>query len=296
MGESNATTASMTPFKEICFAGACNRGVCYLGCVKKLEELNLISFSGKDKIEKIAGVSIGAFIAACYIIGYSTEEMLKIIIEKDTKDFKDISLLEIEGAVLKGEEYRKWVHEVISQKVDPNITLLDLFNKSNIDFVMTATCIYAPGDEFTEGINYFSHKHTPNIPLIVAINASMSFPFIFPPIIYKDYQFIDGGVLDNFPLDQVSENAVGLRVNFMPIDGLHSTRSPISYIGKLFELISQRLKHLSPGTSNNIVMVKCDDFSIIDFEMSIDDKLTLYKRGYNAVQNHGFNNLKLTTT
>ncbi len=269
--------------EELCLAGACNRGVCYLGSIKKLEEVNMLN------IKKFSAVSIGAFIAACYIIGYNTDEMLHIIIEKDTKDFQDISLLEVQGAVLKGDEYRKWVTEVISAKVDPNITLMELYKQSGVYLVMTATCIYAPGDNFEEGINYFSHKHTPNMPLITAVKASMSFPFIFPPIVYcspgdnLDYQFIDGGVLDNFPLDQLSSKALGLRVNFTPIDGLHSTRSPISYIGKLFELISRRLKYLSPGTTENIVIIKCDDFGLIDFEMSIDDKITLYKRGYTAM-------------
>jgi hypothetical protein len=148
---------------------------------------------------------------------------------------------------------------------------------------MTSTCIYAPNQQFKEGINYFSHKETPDMPLIVAIMASMSFPFIFPPVVYKDFHFIDGGVIDNFPLDQVSEKALGLKVNFSPIDGLNSTKSPISYIGKLFELISQRIKSLNPGTTKKIVNIKCDDFGLIDFEMSMDDKITLYKRGYNSM-------------
>jgi len=264
--------------EEICLAGACSRGVCYLGSIKKLEEENLID------LKKIAGVSIGSFIGACYIIGYSTEEMLDIIIQKETKDFQDISLTEVQGAVLKGENYRGWVHEVISAKIDPNITLRELYRQTKIDFVMTATCIYSPGDDFEEGINYFSHVHTPDMPLVTAVNASMSFPFVFPPIVYNGYHFVDGGVLDNFPLDRVGENALGLRVNFTPVDGLTSTRSPISYIGKLFELISRRMKFLNPGSTKNIVCIMCDDFSIIDFEMSIDDKITLYKRGYTAIE------------
>ena len=33
--------------KELCLSGACNRGICYIGCFKKFEELNLL------KVEKI---------------------------------------------------------------------------------------------------------------------------------------------------------------------------------------------------------------------------------------------------
>jgi NTE family protein len=263
---------------ELCLAGACNRGVCYIGSIKKLEELEILD------IKTIVGVSIGGFIAVCYILGYTPTEMLDIIIQKDTKDFKDISLTEAQGAILKGNEYRKWIREVISEKVNPDITLSDLYKLTKINLIMNTTCIYSVDPKYPEGMVHMSHVHTPDMPLIVAINSTMSFPFIFPPIIYEGNHFIDGGVLDNFPLDQVSKNALGLRVNFSPIDGLTSTKSPISYIGKLFELISSRLKYLSPGSSDNIVCIECEDFGLVDFEMSIDDKITLYKRGYQAIE------------
>lgn len=125
-----------------------------------------------------------------------------------------------------------------------------------------------------------SHINTPNVPLITAINCSMAFPFIFPPISYLDCQFIDGGVLDNFPIDLLSDKALGLKVNFKPIDGFTSIKNPISYIGKIFELISQRFKDLKPNISTTIVSTDCDDFDLIDFDLSIDDKITLFKRGY----------------
>ena len=262
---------------EICMAGACNRGVCYIGAFKKLEELKLL------KLEKIVGVSIGAFISVCYILGYTSNELLRIIIEKDMKELKDISLTE-QGAVLKGEQYKNWVFEVLSKKVDPYITLIDLYSKTKINFITTTTCIHSTIDEFKEGIVYMSHIHTPNMPLITAINCSMAFPFIFPPINYKGCQFIDGGLLDNFPLELVSEKALGLKVNFKPIDGSTSTKNPISYIGKLFELISNRFKYLKSETHKNVICIDCDDFNLIDFEMSIDDKITLYKRGYTAIE------------
>lgn len=270
----------MKVIKELCLAGACNRGICYIGSIKKLEEENLLS------LEKIIGTSIGAFIATCYIIGYKSDEMLDIIINKNTGEFKDISFINYEGAIMKGDNYRNWIYEIISKKIDPYITLEELYKKTNIYFLMTATCIYSSGNKFNEGLNYFSHEHSPNIPLIIAVNASMCFPFVFPPIKYEVgdeiYHFIDGGVLDNFPLDKISSDGLALRVEHQQVDGLSSIKSPISYVGKLFELISKRLKILNPGTTNNLIVIKCDDFSIIDFEMSIDDKITLYKRGYNA--------------
>jgi NTE family protein len=268
-----------TYITEICLSGACNRGISYLGCFKKMEELGIF------KPKKMVGVSIGSFIAACYIIGYSTEELLDLIIEKDMKKFCDISFSE-QGSVLKGAEYKKWVYEVISKKENPNITLKELYSKTKIDYVVTATCIHSTNPSFEEGIIYFSHINTPDIPLYVAVTCSMAFPFIFPPVHHNGCQFIDGGVLDNFPMDLVSTDAIGLRVNFKAIEGSTSTRNPVSYIGKLFELITNRFKYLKSEQHKNIISIECDDFNLIDFEMPIDDIITLYKRGYKAMETY----------
>lgn len=257
---------------EICLAGACNRGISYIGCFKKLEELNLLN------LKKIVGVSIGSFIGACYMIGYSSEELLEMIVNKNMNEFKDFSINET-GAVLKGEKYKKWVFEVLEKKEDPSITLKKLFEKNGIEYTITTTCIYSSNNEFSEGIVYLNYKNTPDMSLFTAISCSMAFPFLFPPVVYKNCQFIDGGVLDNFPMDLLSINAIGIKVNFKPIDS-SSTKNPISYIGKIFELISNRFKILKDEQHKNIILINCDDFDIVNFEMSIDDKITLYKRGY----------------
>ena len=250
---------------EICLSGACNRGISYLGCFKKME-----------------GTSIGTFVGICYVLGYSTSELLKIIIEKDMKNFKDISF-EKDGAVLKGDQYKNWVFDVLSKKIDPNITLAELYKKTNITFVASTTCIHSTNKDFGEGLNYLSHITAPKMPLIIAINCSMAFPFIFPPVIYEGGHFIDGGVLDNFPVNIVSSSALGLRVNFKTLDGSISIKNPISYVGKIYELMSLRFSHLINKNLENTINIDCGDFDLIEFDMSIDDKITLYKRGYSAM-------------
>lgn len=269
--------------KEICLAGACNRGISYIGCFKKLEELGLL------QLEKIVGVSIGSFIAACFMIGYSADELLESVILKNMNEFKDFSISET-SSLLKGEIYKNWVYEMLAKKEDPNITLKQLYLKNGIEYTVTTTCIHSNSSEFTEGIIYLSHKHTPEMSLYTAVNCSMAFPFIFPPMEYNGCQFIDGGVLDNFPMDLLSVDAFGFKVNFKPIDSSTSTKNPISYIGKMFELMSNRFKILKNEQHQNIITIDCDDFDVIDFGMSIDDKITLYKRGYKAMNKFIENN------
>lgn len=84
-------------------------------------------------------------------------------------------------------------------------------------------------------------------------------------------------------MDLLSIDAIGIKVNFKPIDSYTSTKNPVSYIGKIFELISHRFKVLKNEQHTNLISVNCDDFDVIDFGMSIDDKITLFKRGYFAM-------------
>jgi NTE family protein len=277
------TEVKLKQVTEICLAGACQRGISYIGCFKKMEELGILN------LKKIVGVSIGSFIGACYMLGYSSEEILEVVIIKNMNDFKDFSITE-PSSLLKGEQYKNWVFEVLAKKEDPDITLLQLYNKTGIEFTVTTTCIHSGSEEFPEGITYLSYKHTPNISLFTAVNCSMAFPFVFPPVIYRNCQFIDGGVLDNFPMDLLSINAIGLKVNFKPIDSSTSTSNPISYIGKIFEIMSNRIKILKNEHHKSIITVDCEDFDVIDFGMSIDNKITLYKRGYKAISQFFTNN------
>lgn len=268
----------MKKIKELCLHGACNRGICYIGCIKKFEDLGLL------ELEKITGVSIGSFIAVCYMIGYKSDELFEIIMNKNMENFKDFTLDE-KGAILKGENYKIWVMEVLSSKIDPYMTLSELYEKTKIQFTCTATCIYSTNKKYEEGIIIMSHENTPDIPVIIAIYSSMAFPFIFPPIDYDGAKFIDGGVLDSIPKNLTNKDSIGLKVNFKPIDGCKSIENPISYVGKIFELISKRYIQLkNDEIDDNSICVVCEDFNVIDFEMSIDDKITLYKRGYDAAE------------
>lgn len=265
--------------KELCISGACNRGICYIGCMKKFEEMGVL------KLEKILGISIGSFIAACYIIGYNSDELLEIIMIKNMDNFKDITFEE-KGSILKGDNYKKWVYDILSVKINPHITLKELYEKTKIYFMCTTTCIYSENKKYDEGIVIMSHENTPDIPLIIAINSSMAFPFVFPPINYDNAKFIDGGILDNIPRGLLDENVLNLRVGFKSINGSTSIDNPISYVGKIFELITKRYVQLKNFENKNVIKVICEDFNMIDFDMSVDDKITLFKRGYTAAEEY----------
>jgi NTE family protein len=259
--------------KELCLSGACHRGISYIGVLQYLEENNVIE---AKSLEKVIGVSIGSFVAACYLAGYSPLEFIDIVVNYDTSTLKDIDILNSESglAVLRGTAFREWISSVIAKKISPQITMKEFYEKTKTHFTVVATCI-------EDGAVYINHETEPDFLLIDALISSMNFPFVFPPYVVNGKRYVDGGLLNNFPMHMLSQEAVGLTVNFENISDIHN---PFSYIGKLFELISRDRDLLRESNSKLIIRVEATDFSLIDFDMNVDDKMTLYKRGYNAAK------------
>jgi len=128
-----------------------------------------------------------------------------------------------------------------------------------------------------------STDHTPNMPIFYGVLATMALPFIFPPVEYDNKHYVDGGVLDNFPIRFMTKDALGILVNSKPLQVDYG--SIFNYIGKLFQLISDEMKKLH-GETGNIVYICAEDFNLVDFNLSIDDKFTLYYRGYEQIDSY----------
>ena len=86
------------------------------------------------------------------------------------------------------------------KKINPDITLLEFYKLNKIKFIVGATNI----DDFEE--NYFSYDTTPNIKLFDAIRATISIPIYFTPHKINNKLYIDGGCMNNFPINHPEIN------------------------------------------------------------------------------------------
>lgn len=163
------------------------RGVAHLGALEALEEMG-ISFS------VISGTSAGAIAGALYGAGYLPLEIMAIV--KVTKLFS-IHNQKIWGAGLFDlKPMRKVIRKYIPE---------DSFEALKIPLVIAATDI-VKGE-----VRYFTEG-----PLAIAVSASSCVPFIFEPIKHEETIFVDGGVVNNFPVEPIVERCeqlVGIHVN-----------------------------------------------------------------------------------
>jgi NTE family protein len=172
-------------------SGGGSRGFGHLGVLKALEEL-------KIKPDIISGASAGSLIGAMYAAGHTPDEISALILKKGIAG--NVKLAFNKMGIFSLEKVEKLIQEFIPE---------NSFEKLKIPLIVATTDIRR-GE-----LVYFSTGHN----LAKVITASCAIPGIFSPVIIDGKSYIDGGVLNNMPIEPI-EDLVDLKigVNVMPIE------------------------------------------------------------------------------
>lgn len=176
----------------ISLSGGGARGIAHLGVLKALEEQAL-------RPNLIAGTSAGAIFGALYAAGMSPDDIVELVIDTPIRRYFKPSIS------LKGLINARGLHAELARHIKE-----DNFASLNIPMVINATDLYTGNTVFWN-----------SGPLIKRIVASSSMPFVFEPTREGDHCYVDGGVLNNMPLEPlIQENCeykIGVHVNPFPI-------------------------------------------------------------------------------
>jgi len=177
------------------------RGIAHIGVIKALEESNI-------NISYIAGTSSGAIIGALYANNYSWKEILGFY--DNIEVFSIYNYAINKPGFINTENFYDFF-----KKYFPN----DTFAKLHKELFITATnLLNGTLKVFNEG------------ELIKPILASSAFPGVFTPVMIDDVYYIDGGTLNNFPVDLISMNCdqiIGVYLN--PVLNVKKTDLKNSY-------------------------------------------------------------------
>ncbi|MDF2159300.1 patatin-like phospholipase family protein [Algoriphagus sp. CAU 1675] len=174
----------------IALSGGGVRGISHLGVLKGLNEAGIYP-------TKVSGTSAGAIAGALYCQGYKPEEILKIIIE--TNYFKFLRPAISWTGILKMTSIESLFKIYLAHND---------FSKLQIPLIVTATDI-KKGKAV-----YFSEGE-----LIRPVMASSCIPGMFEPIVIGNKYLVDGGVLNNMPvepLDGTCDYVIGVNCNHLP--------------------------------------------------------------------------------
>lgn len=192
-------------YTTLVMSGGGVRGLALLGALQYLADQNRLS-----RIQKFIGTSIGAIIGYLIAIGYSP---IEIMIQVNQRHMIEtfVQSLNIMDLVNHGGAMNYFVlHEILEDmtisKIGHVLTLRQLYDDFGKHLVC---CTYNYSRRVCE---YLDYHHHPNMPCLTALRMSSSLPFIFHPFTYDGSMYVDGAMMDSFPVSQLHENDVALAI------------------------------------------------------------------------------------
>lgn len=175
----------------IALSGGGIRGIAHLGVLAALDAHGV-------RIDCISGTSSGAIIGAFYAQGISPKEGFeiyqKIKLSTYIKPVLNLGLLSLDHTE---KLYKTYIPHNSFEELKCNLTV-------------AATNFYSGA------LTYFNSGN-----LTKAVQASSCIPGVFKPIFIENQMYVDGGVLDNFPiqplLDQKCDFIIGSNCNHLSI-------------------------------------------------------------------------------
>jgi predicted acylesterase/phospholipase RssA len=154
-------------------------------------------------IKSIYGCSIGAYMGVVFSLGYDWDWLDDYFIQRPWEKVvaqSSVSLIDIyEKKGLLNEQFIfKAIEPLLRAKDLPEtITLKEFYEFNHIDIHLYTTNI---NNAILEKVD-ISHTTHPNLTLIKALQMTMCFPIMFQPICENGECYIDGGLLNNYPLN-----------------------------------------------------------------------------------------------
>jgi NTE family protein len=196
-------------------SGGGTRGFAHLGVLQALNEEGIFP-------DVISGTSAGALVGVLYADGYTPNEILKLMSTGSRLDFMRPALpreglLQIGGII----------------KILKNSLHAETFEELNIPLYVTAT------DLNNGKAVYFSKGN-----LLNPVIASASIPILFQPVIIDNICYVDGGVLDNMPVQPIENKCKFLIGSFV---------NPVGYVEKISGLINIAERSFNLSMSKEII-------------------------------------------
>lgn len=279
----------MQNYHTLIFEGGGVRGFSYAEALKALEEKGIINL---QEITTFVGSSAGAITAALLACG-ATPDRLQEFLEVDFNIFQDDKVGWIRDAYnilrhwgyCEGKTFVEWFKDCLEALFvgHSNLTFSDIQKVLGKKLIIT-------GSNFSTGkLQLFTPKTTPDVPIWLAVRASMAIPLFFWPIRYKGDWLWDGGVLANLYDPEGNGGELAFRVvgdddygkgKRREIKGIKDVALCVIDIMQY----QQERKHISESLWENMISIDTGAIRATDFDLSTAQKQQLAMAGREGVE------------
>ena len=253
-------------------SGGGAKGFAHIGVLKVLEEAGI-------KIDYIGGTSMGAVVGGLYASGYNAAQIDSIFqatdftklindfIPRSSKNFYERRNEELYAIVLPFNKMKIGIPEALSKgmynynllsRITRNVRHINDFNKLPIPFL----CI---GTNIENGKEVLLNKGN----LAQAMIASSAFPSLFSPVEIDGEILVDGGVVNNYPIEEVRKLGADIIIG---VDVQHDLldRTQLKDATKILIQITNlhSTERMKKNVSNTDIYIRPDitQYSVISFD------------------------------
>jgi len=305
-----------TGYKYLVFSGGGIKGIAYCGALNILEKRHMLhNNDGSRKIIGFAGTSAGSIIAALLAVGYKPCEIKKIMKKMEMRDLVDdkvgifrdgVHLIGKYGTV-PGNYVLDLIGDLIEAKTgDKDYTIDQLYVKEGIKLVTVGTNVNMCTSK------YFYPNDGSAISIRKAVRISMSIPYLFEPVLHDGDYYVDGGMLDNFPLHVFdgeypgdirarsglcapNSQVLGLQILTDDCTNEEGTLNRREHIDNLLQfsfaliktfMVENDRRMLTPCNQKRTIRIITPEYSVANFAITKDDKKILMEMGTKHCTNY----------
>ncbi len=281
-----ALKAQETPRKKIglVLSGGGAKGFAHIGVLKVIEQAGI-------KIDFVGGTSMGAVVGGLYASGYSAtqidsifrvtdfDELIKDYIPRKSKNFFEKRNDEMYAFTLPVNKFKIGIPTALSKglynynllvKLTDKVKDISDFNKLPIPFLCIGTDIES-GEEVLLNKGYLPQ----------AMLASSAFPTIFTPVEINGQLLVDGGVTNNYPVEEIKKLGADIIIGVDVQDDLKDRKSLKEATRILVQISNlQMIKKMEEKRCLTDIYIKPDisKFGIVSFS----DGKEIIKKGEEA--------------
>jgi len=238
-------------------SGGGARGLAHLGVLKLLEETGIQPYA-------IAGTSAGAIAGVLYASGKAPDEILELFKQNNLFGWGNIAWQK--DGFFSMNVLRKLLKEAIGH--DRFEGLKTKLFIATTDLLKGSSVIFSTGN------------------LIEAVVASASVPVVFEPVKYDDMVLVDGGILNNFPVEplkDICDVIIGSFVNKIEQGiGNHSFFKTKHILDRCFHLAIANSAYSKMNDCDVFIEVSLHGFDMFDVKQA--DKI--FNIGYQTALQH----------
>lgn len=267
----------------IALSGGGIRGIAHAGVLKALEDNGI-------KIDMIGGTSSGSLIASLYAMGYTPYYIYVLfkryageIIAVETKPIisgiggflfnKKIQVTGLKSGKSLEEAYNelalkkgiKIMKEIQMPLVIPAVDMC-----SSKEYIFTSKI---PNNEKAsntmENIKTDTMQQTTSyitdISVGKSVRASSSFPVVFSPCEYNNHLFLDGGILNNIPVNEIKKQGADkvIAVNF-DSQPVNKESNIMDLMMKTLDIMGDKISDENMANSDYILTIPSDGTGLLD--------------------------------